>query len=106
MLAPSIISSIAGAASAGLSAISSPAQNAPASAIGETSFGQLMEQLTADAVGSLKNGEVAAIASVEGKIGIQQAVDAVMSAERTLQTSIAIRDKVIGAYQDISRMAI
>ena len=29
-----------------------------------------------------------------------------MSAEQTLQTAIAIRDKVIGAYQEITRMAI
>ena len=29
-----------------------------------------------------------------------------MSAERSLQTAIAIRDKIVSAYQTISQMAI
>ena len=29
-----------------------------------------------------------------------------MSAEQTLQAAIAIRDKVVAAYQEISRMAM
>ncbi|KAF2990642.1 Flagellar hook-basal body complex protein FliE [Methylocystis sp. MJC1] len=35
-----------------------------------------------------------------------QVVDAVMAAERSLQTMIAVRDKVVNAYQEISKMAI
>jgi flagellar hook-basal body complex protein FliE len=33
-------------------------------------------------------------------------VEAVMAAEQTLQTSVAIRDKVVSAYLEISRMSI
>jgi len=33
-------------------------------------------------------------------------VEAVMSAEQSLQTAVAIRDKVVAAYQEIVRMAI
>jgi flagellar hook-basal body complex protein FliE len=33
-------------------------------------------------------------------------VEAVMSAEKSLQTALAVRDKVVNAYQEISRMAI
>jgi flagellar hook-basal body complex protein FliE len=29
-----------------------------------------------------------------------------MSAEQSLQTAMAVRDKVVAAYQEISRMAI
>ena len=54
----------------------------------------------------MKAGEKAAISGIQGKASVQQVVDAVMSAERSLQTAIAIRDKITGAYQDISRMAI
>ena len=36
----------------------------------------------------------------------QQVVAAVMSTEQTLQAAIAVRDKVVAAYQEISRMAI
>ncbi len=41
-----------------------------------------------------------------GKASVQQVVEAVMSAEQTLQSAIAIRDKVVSAYLEISRMAI
>jgi flagellar hook-basal body complex protein FliE len=33
-------------------------------------------------------------------------VEAVMSTEQTLQAAIAIRDKVVAAYQELSRMAM
>jgi flagellar hook-basal body complex protein FliE len=33
-------------------------------------------------------------------------VEAVMSAEQTLQMAVAVRDKVVQAYQEVSRMAI
>ena len=33
-------------------------------------------------------------------------VDAVMGAQRSLQSLLAIRDKAVSAYQEIARMAI
>ena len=35
-----------------------------------------------------------------------QVVDAVMSAEQALQAAVAIRDKIVTAYMEVSRMAI
>ena len=35
-----------------------------------------------------------------------EVADAVMSAEQSLQAAVAIRDKIISAYMEISRMAI
>jgi flagellar hook-basal body complex protein FliE len=69
-------------------------------------FGQMLTQVANDAVGTLKKGEATAISGIEGKASVQQVVEAVMKAEQTLQTAIAIRDKVVSAYQEISRMAI
>jgi flagellar hook-basal body complex protein FliE len=77
-----------------------------AGAVPQTSFGDMMAQVAGDAIGTLKAGEAAAISGIQGKSSVQQVVEAVMSAEQTLQTAIAIRDKVIAAYQEISRMAI
>jgi flagellar hook-basal body complex protein FliE len=37
---------------------------------------------------------------------VQQVVEAMMNAERNLQTVIAVRDKVVSAYQEISRLQI
>lgn len=69
-------------------------------------FTQMLAQVAADAAGSLKAGEAAAISGIQGKASVQQVVDAVLTAERTLQTTIAVRDKIVAAYQEISRMAI
>jgi flagellar hook-basal body complex protein FliE len=80
---------------------------AAASASGApTDFGQMMKQVASDAIGSLKTGEATAISGIEGKASVQQVVEAVMKAQQTLQTVIAVRDKVVSAYQEINRMAI
>lgn len=42
----------------------------------------------------------------KGQASVQQVVEAVMSAEQSLQTALAVRDKVVAAYQEISRMQI
>lgn len=41
-----------------------------------------------------------------GKVDLTELVAAVSSAELTLNTVVAVRDKVISAYQDIIRMPI
>ena len=50
--------------------------------------------------------EAAALGGLQGKSSVQEVVQAVMSAEQSLQAALAIRDKVVAAYQEISRMAI
>lgn len=72
----------------------------------QSSFGDVMAQVAARATETIKAGETNAILGMQGKASVQQVVEAVMSAEQSLQTAIAIRDKVVAAYQEISRMAI
>ena len=72
----------------------------------QVSFSDLMAQMSTSAVDTMKAGEAASIAGIQGKASVQQVVEAVMSAEQTLQTAMAIRDKVVAAYQEIARMAI
>lgn len=73
---------------------------------GQTSFSDLMAQVATTSIDMLKAGEAASISGIQGKASVQQVVEAVMSAEQTLKTAIAIRDKVVGAYQEITRMTI
>jgi len=82
-----------------------PAAGAVAGAA-QTSFSEVMTQVATSAIDTMKTGEAASIAGIQGKASVQQVVEAVMSAEQTLQTAIAIRDKVVAAYQEIARMAI
>ncbi|ADZ72310.1 flagellar hook-basal body complex protein FliE [Polymorphum gilvum] len=81
---------------------------APAQADGvvEASFSDTLASVSMEAIERLKGGEAAALSGIQGKVSAQQVVEAVMAAEASLQTAIAIRDKVVSAYQEISRMTI
>ncbi|QRE72587.1 flagellar hook-basal body complex protein FliE [Methylobacterium aquaticum] len=69
-------------------------------------FGQIMASFASGVRNDLRTGEAASIAGIQGKLSTQQVVEAVMSAEQSLQTAVAIRDKVVSAYLELSRMAI
>ncbi len=69
------------------------------------SFEKLFDQV-GEAIGNLKAGEAAAVSGLQGQTSVQNVVETVMTAERSLQTAIAIRDKLVSAYQSISQMAI
>jgi flagellar hook-basal body complex protein FliE len=66
----------------------------------------MMGDLAAKTAGEVRNAETLSIAGVRGQASVQQVVEAVMSAEQSLQTAIAVRDKVVSAYLEISRMSI
>jgi flagellar hook-basal body complex protein FliE len=69
-------------------------------------FGAMLSDLVTSTAGSLKSAEAAAIAGTRGQASVQQVVEAVMNAEQTLQSTLAVRDKVVAAYLEISRMQI
>ena len=71
-----------------------------------TDFGQIMASFATGVRNDLRTGEAASIAGIQGKASTQQVVEAVMSAEQSLPTAVAIRDKVVAAYLELSRMAI
>ena len=41
-----------------------------------------------------------------GDVSVREVVNSVMDAERSLNTAIAIRDKIVQAYLEVSRMQI
>ena len=69
-------------------------------------FDSVMKQVTSDAIGTLKAGEAASISAMQGKESTRRVVEALMSAEQALQTAVAVRDKVVQAYQEVVRMSI
>jgi flagellar hook-basal body complex protein FliE len=70
------------------------------------SFGEIFSQVSTDMIDRLKVGEATSISGLQGKASAQNVVESVMGAQQSLQTAIAIRDKVVSAYQSISQMAI
>jgi flagellar hook-basal body complex protein FliE len=55
---------------------------------------------------TLRAGEKTSQQAVAGQVDIREVVMAMNNAELTLQTAVAVRDKVIQAYQEIMRMPI
>jgi flagellar hook-basal body complex protein FliE len=78
----------------------------PASGEADGTFGQFLSDAITDAVGTAKAGETAMAQGAVGQGDIVDVVTAVTAAEVTLETMIAVRDKVIAAYQEIMRMPI
>ena len=69
-------------------------------------FGETFASVAAAARDTLRAGEAAAISGISGDNGVQDVVEALMSAEQQLRAAIAVRDRVVAAYQEISRMQI
>ena len=77
-----------------------------ATAAAAPDFGQMLGQVVNDAVGTLQAGESAAIQGLQGALPPFKVVETIMTAQRTLQQALAIRDKAVSAYQEITRMTI
>ena len=71
-----------------------------------TNFADALASAMKDAVGTVRAGEAAASQGAAGQGDVVQVVNAVTAAELTLETVVAIRDRVISAYQDIMKMPI
>ena len=73
---------------------------------GSGGFAAALANTLDDAMQSTKAGEQAMAASASGKAELVDVVTAVANAETTLETVIALRDRMISAYQDIMRMPV
>ncbi|MCF3932472.1 flagellar hook-basal body complex protein FliE [Acuticoccus sp. M5D2P5] len=70
------------------------------------SFHRMFAEVAASARDSLRAGEAASIAGVNGDTSVQNVVRSLMTAEQQLRAAIAVRDRVVAAYQEVSRMQI
>jgi len=75
----------------------------PAQASG---FGGLFKRALEQGVEIGRSAEAASTSAMLGQGGVTEAVMAISKAELTLQTAVAVRDRVVSAYQDIMRMPI
>ena len=99
------------AAAAAYQSIASLGANPTSAAAGasETAaggFGNFLTDALKDAVSTIKQGEETAGQHLAGKADIVDVVNAVNKAEITLDTVVAVRDKVVAAYQSIMNMSI
>lgn len=78
----------------------------PAEAVAGPSFTEVLAQVTLDTAETLRGAEASAIGGLRGQASTIEVVEAIKEAEQALATAIAVRDKAVEAYQEISRMAI
>jgi len=69
-------------------------------------FGGMVQRAVAGAVQTGHAAENAAMTAIAGGGNLTDVVQAVSRAELALQTTTAIRDRVVSAYQEIMRMPI
>lgn len=75
-----------------------------AGAANGVSFASVMGNMANDAVTSLKGAESMSFAGIKGTATTREVVDSMLEAEQTLQTAIAIRDKVVSAFLEVTKM--
>ena len=78
----------------------------PANVSGAGSFSDFLSGAVKDSIGTIRQGEQAATAQVQGKANLVDVVNQVNAAEIALDTVVAVRDKVVQAYQSILNMPI
>jgi flagellar hook-basal body complex protein FliE len=77
-----------------------------ATGTGGASFGSILQSTLSGVVRQSHDAETKSVQAVSGQGNILDVVSAVSKAEMSLQTTLAVRDRVVAAYQDIMRMPI
>jgi flagellar hook-basal body complex protein FliE len=95
----------AGAAAAYRAADALP-QAATQAGTGGAGFGAALARAMESAVEVGREADAASTRALTGQGSVTDVVLAVGRAELTLQTAVAVRDRVVAAYQDVMRMPI
>ncbi len=69
-------------------------------------FADVLREAAENVVATTGQSEAISLKSITGETNLTDVVAAVNAAEITLQTVVAVRDRVIAAYQEIIRMPI
>ncbi len=69
-------------------------------------FAHLVRSTLDQAVEDNKHAEVMSMRAIKGTADMQDVVMAVSNAQMALETVVAVRDKVVSAYQEILQMPI
>jgi len=70
------------------------------------SFSDMLENVSLRTVETIREGDRAAVSGLKGEMPMQQVIEAVAAMETSMKTAVAIRDKVVSAYQEVLRMAV
>ena len=69
-------------------------------------FSNLLGDALSSSISTIKNSESVIQTSLVDNVSLEELAMAVSSAETSLKTVVAVRDRIISAYQDIIKMPI
>ena len=75
-------------------------------ALSGVGLGDTLKTATSNFVAVLNKAEATSIAGIKGDASTYEVATSVMEAERSLKMTVAVRDKIVAAYLEISRMQI
>lgn len=70
------------------------------------SFSDFLEDKARESIDTMREGEKLSGQAVTGEADLTDVVEAVTAAELTLETVVAMRDRLVSAFQEIMRMPI
>ena len=83
-----------------------PASAQPAAQAGGETFAEMVGKAATDAVQTARQAEATVQAGMAGRVDTQSVVEATMALESTVKVSVAVRNKLVEAYQQIMQMPI
>ncbi|MEJ0063785.1 MAG: flagellar hook-basal body complex protein FliE [Alphaproteobacteria bacterium] len=104
-----MVANIIDAVSAYRKATEIPKEVASIGAVGAksgNSFGDMLQQVIGDSVEQLKSAEQVSRLGALGKANPVEIATAISGAETTVQMMVTLRDRMISAYQEITRMNV
>jgi flagellar hook-basal body complex protein FliE len=101
-----ISSNISGAAAYAAIARGADPTGDAAAATGDSSFSNVLQGAISGLTELGRDADTKSVQAMTGTGNLTDVVMAVSKVEMALQASVAVRDKVISAYQDIMKMAV
>ena len=69
-------------------------------------FSTLLAGAASNFTETVKKAEASSIAGIKGEVDVYQVASTVMEAEQAIKLAVAVRNKIVSAYLEISRMQI
>ena len=73
---------------------------------GQNTFAAMVRESASNSMDVLRNADMMTERGLKGEVPVQSVIEATMAAEATLTTVVAVRDKLVQAYQEIVRMPL
>ena len=101
-----LVSDLKPVAGSGQNIFSMPAGLQTDANTSQADFVTTLKNTGIEMVQSIENAEAVSVAGLKGEADTYEVVSSIMQAEQSLRMAVAVRDKIISAYLEISRMQI